>query len=98
MVKIEDFKINPLGSPFNPGVYIVCACNMPYEKGERHILYIGSSNNICKRVNNPNHPYKKAYNRLNGLVFISYYETESFIEIEKMLIEKHQPIMNIQWR
>lgn len=98
MITLNDFEISPFGRPNTPGVYAVWASNMNYEGGVPHLLYIGSSKKIGSRLNNPNHPYKIAYRKLNGLVYVSFLETSDYIKIEKELIARHKPKLNIQWR
>lgn len=96
-MEIENFKISEFGAPYNKGVYAIWSINYPY-KGCKHLLYIGSSKNINKRINNETHPYRIAFNRLNGSVFTSFIEVENYKEIEKNLIIKYKPILNKQWR
>lgn len=71
------------------GVYCVCSI----ENGKTIIHYIGSSKNIGKRVNKQEHPYRKLYNEFP--VFIKYKETENFVELEKKLIRRLKPKLNI---
>jgi len=96
MVELKDFKISPLGATRGPGVYAIWARNMSWETGEAHLLYIGSGENMYKRINSMQHPYRIAFNRLNGSVYTSSLNTEDYINIEASLIKKYRPILNIQ--
>ena len=94
---INSFEINPCGRPSSPGVYAIWVRNYRSDAGERHLLYIGSSKNVSKRLESMKHPYRIAYDRLNDyLVFVSFLETDDHINIEKQLIIKHKPILNKQ--
>lgn len=95
-IKIEDFEISAFGRPNTSGVYAVWASNNLHEAGMPHLLYIGSSAQIGKRVENTNHPYRVAYERLNGMVYVSFFETDDRLRLEAELIKKHRPILNIQ--
>lgn len=74
------------------GVYCVCS------KGKNNktiIHYIGSSKNIGKRILSMQHPYRILCN--NGIrCFIKYKETSDYLELERDLIYKIKPPMNIQ--
>jgi len=98
MKELSDFEISEFGKPSMPGIYAVWACNYPFENGMKHLLYIGSCINLYTRLNNNSHPYRKAFNRLNGIVWVSFIETENLRENEKYLINNHNPILNRQWR
>lgn len=98
-IDLNCFEISPFGKPNTPGVYAVWVMNYVPYFGTRHLLYIGSTKNIDKRLKGPNHPYRIAFSRFNCRpVWTSFYETEDYREIEKTLIEKYQPVMNKQWR
>ena len=96
MVELSDFEISHFSKPNTAGVYAIWSRNMPYESGLEHLLYIGSSKNLFNRLNNKRHHYKTAFNRLSGLVYVSFIETNDYINIENMLIKKHKPILNKQ--
>jgi len=98
MKELKDFEISEFGKPSTSGIYAVWVRNYHYENGLDHLLYIGSTVNLHARLNNNSHPYKKAFNRLNGIVWVSFVETACLRENEKYLINKHNPIMNRQWR
>lgn len=98
MKELIDFEISEFAKPSTPGIYAIWACNYSFECGVKHLLYIGSTNNIYKRLNSSSHPYKIAFNRLSGAVWVSFTETENLRENERYLINKHSPILNRQWR
>jgi len=92
----EDFKISPLGPPFESGVYCVIAFNSDYKE---EILYIGSSKNIHKRVMSPNHLYRKLYNSLSNLglyICTGSMITDDYRNKEIEMIKKHKPILNVR--
>lgn len=84
-----------LGITNDPGVYAVIAYNyfglQHWNRNySKHILYIGSSKNIEKRVSNGKHPYRKIYDRLsarNIAVVVQWYQTDDYILLEKELIQ-----------
>lgn len=84
-IQLSDFEISPFGRPRSCGVYAVWARNFPWETGVNHLLYIGSTVNIRKRLENSKHPYMQAYNKLQGIVFISFFETYDYLKLEKNL-------------
>lgn len=97
----ELFKDTDFVKPTFSGVYMVCA-NTIYSDlkyGKEKILYIGSSNNISNRILSSNHPYIKCFRKLSDHnVYTRSCETENFIEFEKYLIKKHQPMLNKKYR
>lgn len=95
-IELTDFEVSAFGRPNTPGVYAVWVKNLAYEAGLAHLLYIGSSNKIGKRLENMQHPYRVAFNRLSGLVYVSFIETEDRLTLEAELIKRHRPILNIQ--
>jgi len=95
-ITLNDFEISEFGRPNTPGVYAVWACNNQNEAGCKHLLYIGSSVRIGKRLQSQSHPYMIAFNRLSGLVYVSFYETDNRINLESELIRMHKPILNKQ--
>lgn len=86
----------PGGPPEKAGVYAVCACHWQ-EPFREHLLYIGSARNIRKRVMNPNHVYRRLYDRANGwLIYTRSFVTDNYLEWEKLAISELHPILNIQ--
>ena len=81
--------------PGEPGVYAVCCSAMWVRHGAEHLLYIGSSANMFKRVMNPNHPYRVAYNR-TGSAYTRYLVIDDFRRVERSLIRTLRPWLNIQ--
>lgn len=91
----DCFKSSPFSVPDSSGVYAVCL--MDDLKSKELILYIGSSNNIKKRTHTRFHPYLISVDKyFNSLVYLKYYETSDYVNIEKELIHKIQPELNIQ--
>ena len=93
-VSLNDFEISPFGVARESGVYAIWASNSLGRFGIPHLLYIGSSQNMAKRIYRNQHPYMIAFNRLSGMVYASYYETKNYLELERLLIEQYRPIMN----
>jgi excinuclease UvrABC nuclease subunit len=89
--KVSEFGWNGIA-----GVYCVCVFNTTKQKNQ--IIYIGSSKDIGKRVNSTNHFYRLMCNdkREDEIVFIKYKETSNYIQIEKQLIKKIKPFLNIK--
>jgi excinuclease UvrABC nuclease subunit len=87
--------IHPFGPPHGPGVYAVVVSGN-HKETNRHIFYIGSSSNIYERVMKSHHPYRRLYSQLTPdiAVFVVSIDTEDYIELEKVLIKKYQPILN----
>ena len=84
--------------PDMAGVYMVCVRKrddcLRYV-GREKILYIGSSQNIRKRLNNRKHPYLLAYQRFDDIsVYTRSYLTDNYKELELQLIKKLRPILN----
>jgi len=84
-----------------PGVYAICVINMDryWETREYNsrVLYIGSSKNISRRVESPNHIYHIVYNRFrktNVNAFVKWYKTDDYLKLEKELIQLVKPILN----
>jgi hypothetical protein len=99
---IEFLKTEPSmfgGPPSSPGVYGVFTRNAFGKQSAEHLLYIGSSYNIRKRMSNNNHPYKICYERLADeytVVYTRCFETKDYVLVEKSLIEELRPFLNRQ--
>ena len=84
------------GPPSRAGVYAVLV------RGEspgslEHVAYIGSSANIRKRLMNPNHVYRRLYERAKGwLVYTRSFPTDDYKYWEKRAIEEFHPLLNVQ--
>ena len=78
------------------GVYAVCAkaCNA---NSSEHVLYIGSSQNMYRRLTNERHPYRRIFNRAKGWhVYTRAMVTRDFRNAEVEMIRKMRPLLNIQ--
>lgn len=58
------------------------------------LLYIGASKNIRNRVLKPSHHYIKLY-RSGVLVYTREIITENYFDLEKSLIQKYKPALNM---
>lgn len=95
----DDFEMSEgLGPPPCPGVYAVCVRNRLHHAGAEHIIYIGAASDVRRRVTNPRHYYRIAYDRLPGLVYTRTWATDDYLRIEKEQIRQLRPILNIQHR
>lgn len=98
---IDDFKkiqASEFGPPPFGGVYGVYIRNY-FGRAAEHLLYIGSSQNVNKRVSTSKHPYRKLlcrYDKRDVLVYTKTLCIEDFCEAEKILIGHFRPIFNIQ--
>jgi len=93
----ELFDFWPFGRPGLPGVYMVCT--QLARRNSPHVLYIGSSGNVRRRLNKPSHPYHAAYSRLASasiLVYVKIWCTENYIEEEARCIREYCPPLNRQ--
>lgn len=96
--------------PAVPGVYAITACITDciprfggstdfVPRGYEHIIYIGCSKNIAKRLEHPDHPWNIIDERLfadeNGRA-IRVLPTEDYRWVEKSLIRTLRPLLNIQ--
>lgn len=99
VVKNDEYFI-----PKSSGVYAI-SCGMMVPAGEtwrmasQHIMYIGSAQNIAKRVSHPNHWFNiinERYPILNVAVWLDVLLTDEFRYIEKCLIKEVRPLLNIQ--
>lgn len=99
-IYIEQFRAlepSPFGPPSCAGVYGVFVFH-PKSERER-LIYIGSSNNVRKRVMALSHPYRRAYSRFDNLyVYTKTLETDDYIDLEKHLIRYFKPWLNISLR
>lgn len=104
-MKNTEFKNTPeelfymLQSDFSPvyekGVYAICVRNHMYDSGGEHVLYVGSSKKVNKRIQNHNHPYLIALQRFtDSLVYVKSCALENNIEVESILIRHCNPILN----
>lgn len=90
--------------PKAAGVYAVsCASLMlrgeQYVPAYQHVMYIGSAQNIAKRVSNPSHWYNvinERYQSMGTAVWLDVLLTEEFRYVEKCLIKEIRPLLNIQ--
>ena len=89
-MNISKWSISEFGWHDITGVYAVCS--MRYNRVKVH--YIGSSKDIGKRLGNVNHPYRVIYGKFN-LVHIRYIETQDYKNVEKEMIAKFKPRLNI---
>jgi hypothetical protein len=79
------------------GVY--CIFLIDFSTGEQKLMYIGSSKNISKRLKNKNHPYLINYDlsHSSSLLYVKFRETEDYINLEKQMIKKLNPFLNIRY-
>lgn len=63
---------------------------------ESKVIYIGSSKNIKKRVLNPSHHYMKCFEN-ERLVYIRSIFLNDYISLEKKLIWKYRPELNLKF-
>lgn len=81
------------GPPPFPGVYAICV--LSHIRAKERILYIGSSQNIYKRIMAMTHPYRILYNRFNELlVYTRCFECGDYEFVEKKLIQAYRPLLN----
>lgn len=81
----------PFGPLSLPGVYGIFEYDENYTAT---ILYVGASKNIQKRVLSSNHHYIKLY-RSGRNVCTRSIATDNYMELEKELIKKYKPELNI---
>jgi len=100
MIELNNFEISEFGKPKTSCLYAVWCRNWPLFKGEPHLLYVGSTRNLYSRISNTKHPYLFTFNKLfDKMVWVSFHECHTGLkENERYLINKHQPILNKQWR
>jgi len=91
------------GPPNTAGVYAIFVMNIALWRKcniySEHLLYIGSSNNISKRVYNEKHPYYKASIRFNNGnldygVIVKWMDVDDYLHIEKEMIKALKPPLN----
>lgn len=92
----ERFEVSEFGPPEGKGVYAICVMKMVYnEPANQYVVYIGSSDNIRKRLMSSKHPYRRLYNILkNYNVSCFYYECDNHRETEIELIKQYNPRFN----
>jgi len=89
----DSISPSAFGPPQCPGVYAVCVKNCLSSK--ERIIYIGSAQNIFKRVMKLQHPYRLAFSRFNDkYVYTKSIETEDYARLEKELIKIYRPLLN----
>lgn len=94
--RLTQYGFSSVGPPpSRPGVYVVCCYSIWYRHGAEHLLYIGSSVNMFRRVMNINHPYRIAYDR-TGAAYTRYLVIDDFRNAERSLIRTLRPLLNIQ--
>jgi len=94
--KWNDAGTSPFGPPDGSGVYGIYCLNLDYPHKKPHLLYIGCSKHIHKRVMNPQHIYRKAFSHFK-FPFCSYgkyMECDNYAEAEKILIKHFKPLLN----
>jgi hypothetical protein len=94
----DNVDPNIFGPSKAPGVYAVCVKNGYGKKYPERIIYIGSSQDIHKRLLSPNHVYKKCYQKfdVDRPVYTKEILTENYKELEKELIRVYRPLLNKQ--
>lgn len=90
MAKGNIWEISCFGWHNISGVYAVCEII----DNQNHVLYIGSSSDIGARLKNHNHPYRKLFSEGRS-VYIKFKETSDFKRLEKDLIQRLCPPLNI---
>lgn len=98
MFKYKDynFQVGEFGHPKSQGVYILFVSNYITQKSQ--ILYIGSSKNLSKRINDPSHFYRLSLEVLSNEYFVYSMSCviDNYKEIEKEMIKYFKPPLNIQ--
>lgn len=94
-----NFEASCLGPLQGPGVYAICVVKdtyYPAQGKEMRVVYIGSAKNIKRRVLHPSHPYRRLYSILKSYwVTCFWVETKDYLALEKALIKKYRPRLNI---
>jgi excinuclease UvrABC nuclease subunit len=92
------FKCDALGPNDQPGVYAICVISRS-NMNESRVVYIGSSENILKRVLNKSHVYRRLTNLLRKyhVVCYCYHHIGDILSLEKELIKKYRPRFNVQY-
>lgn len=91
------WETSPFGPSNRSGVYAVMCGNFITKKST--VLYIGSSKNMYKRVNQPSHPYRKLSSETisdDHFIYVKFKECDNYIELEKRIIKKLKPPFNLQ--
>ena len=88
----SQWEISCFGWDGISGVYLICSKD---ENEKTKIHYIGSSKDIGKRILHPEHPYMKLLK--NGIwTYVKFKECKNYLELEKKLIKRLKPELNIQ--
>ena len=97
-MNFKKLKSSLGGAPKKSGVYAICVKNIDTNK--ETVMYIGSSKNIYKRVYNNGHHYMILLKtkQLPEVVYIKFYVTKDYINIERNLIKKINPILNLTFK
>lgn len=89
----DGFDASPFGPPETCGVYAICVSSIQ-EKTLR-VIYIGSSQNIKKRLTSMKHPYRRVFGLVKSLcVGVMYKECDDYVAQEASLIFKYKPRFN----
>lgn len=95
-LEMPDFA----GTPSDAGVYLVCLENSVRYGGVRceRVMYVGSSNNIKKRMADPTHPLNVLREQYPwpDAVYLRMYICDDYLEREVQFIKLFRPPMNIQ--
>lgn len=93
---VEKWDISEFGWSGIMGVYAVCVWDK--ERDKNYVLYVGSSQDIGKRLANLKHPYRILFDALRYpyIVYIKFKPTKDYRDIEKKFIKKLKPIMNVK--
>lgn len=89
-----NWDLSPTGLPPSSGVYGIFSrtINNDGTRGAEHLLYIGASRNMRKRVYNNHHVFDRANNKFP--VYAKYIETSDYWRLEKELIKSLNPMLN----
>lgn len=87
----NNFKVIPEA----PGVYMIVGIDMSDNRREviQEIVYIGCSANLKSRLNT--HPVLRVAKAYHWFVPVYFKECDNYLEVEKELIKKHNPRINI---
>jgi excinuclease UvrABC nuclease subunit len=92
----SKWEISPFGPPADAGVY--CIYNVNVDDKHKTLLYIGSSNNIARRLMDMAHPYRvlMAKTAYPNVISVKFKECNNYLELEKRLIRRLRPSYNVQ--
>lgn len=85
----NEFMCEPKSEP---GVYAIFMQSVYLQRPR--LLYIGSSKNVQKRINNTNHWYLYLYKRCYQGIILKYIYCDNYLEVEKKMIIKNKPLLN----